>query len=148
MRSLRTIVSRFCRAQCGRGWLWKRLCRQGWHRYVGDGGDVHRDRALRRLGPRKRRHGKIGFYRGSCSRARSRAVGKIKNAHRHRRAIMPAFELKQIISEYLASAGHEVIDVGTDSADPVDYPDFAEARRQGCCRRRRLSAACSFAAAA
>jgi ribose 5-phosphate isomerase B len=37
------------------------------------------------------------------------------------------FELKQIIGEYLSSAGHAVIDVGTDSDEPVDYPDFAEA---------------------
>jgi ribose 5-phosphate isomerase B len=37
------------------------------------------------------------------------------------------FELKEIIGEYLRSAGHAVIDVGTDSDEPVDYPDFAEA---------------------
>jgi ribose 5-phosphate isomerase B len=37
------------------------------------------------------------------------------------------FELKQIIGDYLRSAGHAVIDVGTDSDEPVDYPDFAEA---------------------
>jgi RpiB/LacA/LacB family sugar-phosphate isomerase len=37
------------------------------------------------------------------------------------------FDLKQIIAEYLRHRGHEVIDKGTDSDDPVDYPDFAEA---------------------
>jgi ribose 5-phosphate isomerase B len=37
------------------------------------------------------------------------------------------FQLKQIISESLRSAGHTVIDVGTDSEKPVDYPDYAEA---------------------
>lgn len=37
------------------------------------------------------------------------------------------FELKQILAEYLRQRGHEVIDKGTDSDDPVDYPDFAEA---------------------
>jgi ribose 5-phosphate isomerase B len=37
------------------------------------------------------------------------------------------FELKQIIGEYLRSAGHAVIDVGTASDEPVDYPDYAEA---------------------
>jgi ribose 5-phosphate isomerase B len=37
------------------------------------------------------------------------------------------FQLKQIISEYLRSAAHTVIDVGTDSDEPVDYPDYAEA---------------------
>lgn len=37
------------------------------------------------------------------------------------------FDLKQILAEYLRHRGHEVIDKGTDSDDPVDYPDFAEA---------------------
>jgi RpiB/LacA/LacB family sugar-phosphate isomerase len=37
------------------------------------------------------------------------------------------FELKQILAAYLHHLGHEVIDKGTDSDDPVDYPDFAEA---------------------
>src|SRR5918999_407115 len=37
------------------------------------------------------------------------------------------FPLKQVISEHLGSAGHTVIDVGTDSDEAVDYPDYAEA---------------------
>ena len=37
------------------------------------------------------------------------------------------FDLKQILAAYLRHQGHEVIDKGTDSAEPVDYPDFAEA---------------------
>jgi len=37
------------------------------------------------------------------------------------------FDLKQIIGEDLRGQGHEVIDKGTDSTAPVDYPDFAEA---------------------
>ena len=37
------------------------------------------------------------------------------------------FDLKQILSAYLRHHGHEVIDKGTDSDEPVDYPDFAEA---------------------
>ena len=37
------------------------------------------------------------------------------------------FDLKQIIADYLRHLGHEVIDKGTDSDTPVDYPDFAEA---------------------
>src|SRR5215207_5741828 len=37
------------------------------------------------------------------------------------------FQLKQTISESLRLAGHTVIDVGTDSDEPVDYPDYAEA---------------------
>jgi RpiB/LacA/LacB family sugar-phosphate isomerase len=37
------------------------------------------------------------------------------------------FELKQQLASYLRQRGHEVIDVGTTSSAPVDYPDFAEA---------------------
>ena len=37
------------------------------------------------------------------------------------------FDLKQTIAAYLRQCGHEVIDAGTTSTDPVDYPDFAEA---------------------
>ena len=40
------------------------------------------------------------------------------------------FDLKQIIAAYLRHRGHEVIDQGTDSDEPVDYPDFAEAVSQ------------------
>ncbi len=36
------------------------------------------------------------------------------------------FPLKQSVLEAVRNAGHEPIDVGTDSAEPVDYPDFAE----------------------
>ncbi len=35
--------------------------------------------------------------------------------------------LKQEIAAMLRASGHEVVDVGTDSEAPVDYPDFAEA---------------------
>lgn len=37
------------------------------------------------------------------------------------------FELKQILAAYLRHLGHEILDKGTDSEEPVDYPDFAEA---------------------
>jgi ribose 5-phosphate isomerase B len=36
------------------------------------------------------------------------------------------FPLKQTIMDAVSKAGHEVIDLGTDSTAPVDYPDFAE----------------------
>ena len=35
------------------------------------------------------------------------------------------FELKQHVKQALAAAGHELVDVGTDSPESVDYPDFA-----------------------
>ena len=37
------------------------------------------------------------------------------------------FELKQELSNYLSGLGHTVVDLGTHSTDPVDYPDYAEA---------------------
>jgi ribose 5-phosphate isomerase B len=37
------------------------------------------------------------------------------------------FNLKQIVAADLRKLGHEIIDKGTDSEAPVDYPDFAEA---------------------
>ncbi len=36
------------------------------------------------------------------------------------------FELKQHLIPLVKAGGHEVIDVGTNSTEPVDYPDFAE----------------------
>ena len=37
------------------------------------------------------------------------------------------FPLKQEVAAHLREQGHEVIDLGTNNTDPVDYPDFAEA---------------------
>jgi RpiB/LacA/LacB family sugar-phosphate isomerase len=37
------------------------------------------------------------------------------------------FELKQALVGYLRELGHDVLDMGTNSTAPVDYPDFAEA---------------------
>ena len=34
------------------------------------------------------------------------------------------FKYKELIKQLLLSLGHEVIDFGTDSEAPVDYPDF------------------------
>jgi RpiB/LacA/LacB family sugar-phosphate isomerase len=40
------------------------------------------------------------------------------------------FELKQVLADYLRQRGHEIVDIGTNSSVPVDYPDFAEALSQ------------------
>ncbi|NNC92872.1 MAG: ribose 5-phosphate isomerase B [Acidimicrobiia bacterium] len=37
------------------------------------------------------------------------------------------YELKEIIAAELVAMGYEVVDVGTNSTDSVDYPDFAAA---------------------
>ncbi len=37
------------------------------------------------------------------------------------------FPLKQEMAQLLRADGHEVVDVGAHSTDPVDYPDFAAA---------------------
>jgi len=36
------------------------------------------------------------------------------------------FPLKEIVLAAIRSAGHEPVDLGTDSTAPVDYPDYAE----------------------
>ncbi len=35
------------------------------------------------------------------------------------------YTLKETIAERLRASGHQVLDVGTDSEEPVDYPDYA-----------------------
>lgn len=37
------------------------------------------------------------------------------------------FLMKQDVAQYLKKNGYDVIDLGTNSQDPVDYPDFSEA---------------------
>jgi RpiB/LacA/LacB family sugar-phosphate isomerase len=37
------------------------------------------------------------------------------------------YELKEELKGLLRSLGHEIVDVGTNSTDPADYPDYAEA---------------------
>ena len=37
------------------------------------------------------------------------------------------FDLKGLLVEHLAAAGPEVTDLGTETADSVDYPDYGEA---------------------
>ena len=34
--------------------------------------------------------------------------------------------LKKTLSDFLGTLGHEIVDVGTNSPEPVDYPDYAE----------------------
>ena len=41
------------------------------------------------------------------------------------------FELKETVKAFLTAEHHEVLDVGTHSTDPVDYPDYAEAVGRG-----------------
>lgn len=36
------------------------------------------------------------------------------------------FPLKKVVLDAVRDAGHEPIDVGTNSADPVDFPDYSE----------------------
>ena len=36
------------------------------------------------------------------------------------------YALKAYVKDYVTSLGHEIVDLGPDSADRVDYPDFAK----------------------
>jgi len=37
------------------------------------------------------------------------------------------YELKKALASFVEELGHETMDVGTDSTEPADYPDYAEA---------------------
>jgi ribose 5-phosphate isomerase B len=37
------------------------------------------------------------------------------------------YPLKEVLKAFLQQEGHEVLDLGTDSEEPVDYPDFCAA---------------------
>ena len=37
------------------------------------------------------------------------------------------YRLKTVVSEWLSENGHEVVDLGTDSEESVDYPPFCAA---------------------
>ena len=41
------------------------------------------------------------------------------------------FALKKMLIDHLRQSGHQLVDVGTDSTAPVDYPDYAEAVARG-----------------
>jgi ribose 5-phosphate isomerase B len=41
------------------------------------------------------------------------------------------FALKKVLIGHLHQSGHQLVDVGTDSTAPVDYPDYAEAVARG-----------------
>lgn len=36
------------------------------------------------------------------------------------------YRLKSVLKAELEAEGHDVVDLGTESAEPVDYPDFAD----------------------
>ena len=55
------------------------------------------------------------------------------------------YPLKERIGFRLKEAGHEVVDCGTDSADSVDYPDFAHAVAQTVARGAAGTASSSMA---
>jgi len=46
------------------------------------------------------------------------------------------FELKESMVAYLRELGVEIVDVGTHSTEPVDYPDYAEAVGMAVLERR------------
>lgn len=46
------------------------------------------------------------------------------------------FELKQIVAKWLAEAGYQVNDLGTNSAEACDYPDFAQAVGEAVSRKQ------------
>jgi ribose 5-phosphate isomerase B len=69
---------------------------------------------------------------------------RVENGHAgHKTVALGAdhggFAMKEMLKAHLASAGHQIIDCGTNSTDSVDYPDFARAvaekvsAKEACC---------------
>src|SRR5204862_4293003 len=87
----------------------------------GPGGGL-RNRALRclRAGPGRRRAPRL--HPGGGRRARQEAGGPVIVACGFDHA---GFPLKREVLEVVRETGHEPLDLGTDSTDPVDYPDIA-----------------------
>ena len=57
-------------------------------------------------------------------------LAMIRSEHAMRVAVgadHAGFELKRDLAGALAQQGHEILDLGTHSSAPVDYPDIAEA---------------------
>ena len=46
------------------------------------------------------------------------------------------FRLKVLLMEFLKGLGHEIVDLGTQSEEPVDYPDYARAVAEEIVSRR------------
>ena len=46
------------------------------------------------------------------------------------------FRLKVLLVEFLKELGHNIVDLGTQSEEPVDYPDYARAVAQEILNRR------------
>lgn len=63
----------------------------------------------------------------------SRAISQSKASAQQRVALGAdhgGFQLKETLKSHLQSLGYEVVDCGTTSTEPVDYPDFAYAVAQ------------------
>ena len=110
----------------------------GWHRYVGRGRDRwHRSLWSLRSGeqPSKRvwfciheytEQGKDSFNE---KEREMRMVIAIAADH-------AGFRLKVLMVEFLKELGHDIVDLGTQSEEPVDYPDYARAVAQEILSRR------------
>ena len=57
------------------------------------------------------------------------------------------YPLKETLKAYLTEHGHEVLDVGTDSEEMVDYPDFCAAAARAVATPRSFPAASNNASA-
>jgi ribose 5-phosphate isomerase B len=73
-----------------------------------------------RLAPQRDREASTSAAKGAAVEEKSSRLVAIGADH-------GGFELKEQLKAYLRDWGYQVLDLGTDSAAAVDYPDFAEA---------------------
>src|SRR5262249_21479792 len=100
----------------------------GWARYVGRRGHSIGMETFGASAPLKELQKKFGFIAEHIVLA---AKDQIANARGSMRIAIGSdhagFALKEEVKAFLVGENHQVLDVGTHSKEPVDYPDYAEA---------------------
>src|ERR1700736_4583963 len=88
---------------------------------------THRHEDLRRIGSTQRTSEKVWIHSGGDYRSRPGNVDEEGCEERMKISIgsdHAGFPLKQEVIAHLRGEGHEVVDLGTNNTDPVDYPDY------------------------
>ncbi len=96
----------------------------GWERYVGSSGRSIGMKTFGASAPLKDLQKKFGFDPEAVVAAAKQQIGRVMKivvGSDH-----AGLSLKQLVAGELQQQGHDVLDVGTFSSEPSDYPDFAE----------------------
>ncbi len=111
----------------------------GWHRYVGREGEIIGIDHFGASAPGNILLKEFGFTSDQYTEQSEDSFGKKEREMRMAIAIAAdhaGFCLKLLIVEFLKNLGHDIVDLGTQSEEPVDYPDYARAVAQEILSRR------------